>query len=61
MFRLITYFGLRVRRLIRHFSRRIGRSLRKPVFAVGAWIYIIFAALDFFFSLSEITIRILTR
>ncbi|MBQ7547611.1 MAG: M23 family metallopeptidase [Clostridia bacterium] len=57
MFRLITYFGLRVRRLIRHFSRRIGRSLRKPVFAVGAWIYIIFAALDFFFARSARNFR----
>lgn len=57
MIRLITYFGLRVRRLLRLIRRHTARVLRKPVFAVAAWIYILIAALDFFFARSARNFR----
>ncbi|MBQ7540727.1 MAG: M23 family metallopeptidase [Clostridia bacterium] len=57
MIRAITYFGLRTRRYARRFMRAVVRLLRKPVLAVAAWIYILFAALDFFFARSARNFR----
>ncbi len=49
MIRLITYFGLRSRRIFRRIGRRLARVLRKPVLSVFSWIYVLFSALNFFF------------
>ena len=57
MIRAITYFGLCVQWRGRHLLRRLARMLRGPVLYVFSWIYVLFAALDFFFARSARNFR----
>ena len=52
MFRLIAYFGLQTRRHIRHAAKRIARRFGYPVLFLLSWVYILFAAADFFLAQS---------
>ena len=57
MIRTITYFGLSVQWHGRHLLRRFVRTLRGPVLYLFSWVYILFAALDFFFARSARNFR----
>ncbi|MGN0635508.1 MAG: peptidoglycan DD-metalloendopeptidase family protein [Acutalibacteraceae bacterium] len=48
MYKRIAYFGLMTRFHVRHWVRRAAYALRKPFYAVFSWLYILFAAVDFF-------------
>ena len=51
MIRAITYYGLRVQWHGRHLLHRCSRILRGPVLYLFSWLYVLFAALDFFSQL----------
>ena len=57
MIRAVTYFGLLVQWHGRHLLRRFARTLRGPVLYLFSWVYILFAALDFFFARSARNFR----
>ena len=58
MYRLIAYYGLQSRRHARHLGRRLKRVFRRPAFALFSWIYILFAAIDFFIVRSARNFRL---
>lgn len=57
MYRLIAYFGLMTRFHMRHWLRRTAHALRKPFYSVFSWLYILGAAIDFFFVRSARSFR----